>query len=44
MSQNILINCDMGECLNPDPDPIIMPLIDMAILPAEVMLAMTTRW
>ncbi|MEK9575234.1 MAG: LamB/YcsF family protein, partial [Gammaproteobacteria bacterium] len=30
MSQNILINCDMGECLNPDPDPIIMPLIDMA--------------
>lgn len=26
----ILINCDLGECLTPDPDPQIMPLIDMA--------------
>lgn len=26
----MLINCDMGECLAPDPDPQIMPLIDMA--------------
>jgi len=26
----LLINCDMGECLSPDPDPQIMPLIDMA--------------
>jgi UPF0271 protein len=25
-----LINCDLGECLTPDPDPIVMPLIDMA--------------
>lgn len=25
-----LINCDLGECLNPDPDSQIMPLIDMA--------------
>ncbi len=25
-----LINCDLGECLTPDPDPKIMPLIDMA--------------
>ena len=24
------INCDLGECLTPDPDPQIMPLIDMA--------------
>jgi len=30
MSQNILINCDMGECLNPDHDSVIMPLIDIA--------------
>ncbi len=26
----MLINCDLGECLTPDPDPQIMPLIDMA--------------
>ena len=25
-----LINCDLGECLNPDPDEAIMPLVDMA--------------
>lgn len=25
-----LINCDLGECLSPNPDPIVMPLIDMA--------------
>ncbi len=25
-----LINCDMGECLLPDPDAEIMPIIDMA--------------
>jgi len=25
-----LINCDLGECLTPDPDEVIMPLIDMA--------------
>lgn len=25
-----LINCDLGECLSPDPDSEIMPLIDMA--------------
>lgn len=25
-----LINCDLGECLIPDPDEIIMPLIDVA--------------
>jgi len=25
-----LINCDLGECLTPDPDGVIMPLIDMA--------------
>ncbi|HHA19396.1 MAG: hypothetical protein DRQ40_01940 [Gammaproteobacteria bacterium] len=24
------INCDLGECLIPDPDGVIMPLIDMA--------------
>lgn len=24
------INCDLGECLSPDPDTIIMPLIDQA--------------
>lgn len=26
----MLINCDLGECLTPDPDADIMPLIDMA--------------
>lgn len=26
----MLINCDLGECLTPDPDPQVMPLIDMA--------------
>lgn len=25
-----LINCDLGECLTPNPDEMIMPLIDMA--------------
>ena len=25
-----LINCDLGECLTPDPDKAIMPLVDMA--------------
>ncbi len=25
-----LINCDLGECLSPDPDEVIMPLIDVA--------------
>ena len=25
-----LINCDLGECLTPDPDEAIMPLVDMA--------------
>ena len=25
-----LINCDLGECLSPNPDPVVMPLIDMA--------------
>ena len=25
-----LINCDLGECLSPDPDAEVMPLIDMA--------------
>lgn len=25
-----LINCDLGECLTPDPDEMIMPLVDMA--------------
>lgn len=25
-----LINCDLGECLTPDPDEEIMPLVDMA--------------
>lgn len=25
-----LINCDLGECLTPDPDDMIMPLVDMA--------------
>lgn len=25
-----LINCDLGECLIPDPDEAIMPLVDMA--------------
>ncbi len=25
-----LINCDLGECLTPDPDEIVMPLINMA--------------
>lgn len=26
----VKINCDLGECLTPDPDPTIMPLIHMA--------------
>ncbi|MBE8190558.1 MAG: LamB/YcsF family protein [Candidatus Thioglobus sp.] len=26
----MLINCDLGECLTPSPDGVIMPLIDMA--------------
>ena len=26
----MLINCDLGECLTPDPDTDMMPLIDMA--------------
>ena len=26
----MLINCDLGECLTPDPDTDVMPLIDMA--------------
>lgn len=26
----MLINCDLGECLTPDPDVQVMPLIDMA--------------
>ncbi len=26
----MLINCDLGECLTPNPDEAIMPLIDMA--------------
>jgi len=26
----MLINCDLGECLNPNPDADVMPLIDMA--------------
>ena len=26
----MLINCDLGECLTPNPDAVLMPLIDMA--------------
>jgi len=25
-----MINCDLGECLTPNPDSVVMPLIDMA--------------
>lgn len=28
--KKIAINCDLGECLTPNPDALIMPLIDMA--------------
>ncbi|WP_225879211.1 LamB/YcsF family protein [Isorropodon fossajaponicum symbiont] len=30
MASKKLINCDLGECLTPNPDTHIMPLIDMA--------------
>lgn len=30
MANKTIINCDLGECLTPNPDTLLMPLIDMA--------------